>query len=271
MMSHARSVASWRIARTSPGGEVARVLEELRRHGVAKSSVQALGMGSCWEPLDSRGRGLADDASRSSGSGFGHGKDFVFPLLGDKVTVDSADAFTQAALHPNVLQLANEYLGCFARLNYFNVWLNLPTAQTETSSQLWHRDPGDSRIFKMFVLLSEMTDETGAFSYLKGSHFLGKWATLSPPSTHDGASNRSTDSQLERVVPSTQWSTMRAQPAEIVFADTAGLHKGGFVKRGHLLLFVAEYIRRVMEQKPDLLIGDLGTLARDPAARWAVR
>jgi len=93
----------------------------------------------------------------------------------------------------------------------------------------------------MFCLMTDLTPETGAFYYLRGSHVDGKYSQLDVPGTHDGYSLRTTDEQLEQVTDRSDWATVTGRAGTVFFADTCGLHKGGFVKRDRRLLFTAQY------------------------------
>ena len=124
-------------------------------------------------------------------------------------------------------------------------------------------------MLKMFFMISEMTLENGAFSYIPDTQWSGRRATLAPPAIYDGT-ERTLDAQMRQVVPESDWVTVVGGPGTIIFADTRGFHKGGFVHRGRRLLFIANYNRWLFTYRHSR-VNDLGVHADSRAARYAIR
>ena len=56
----------------------------------------------------------------------------------------------------------------------------MPEGSEAVSSQRWHRDPEDRKLCKVFIYLNDVDENAGHFTYVKGSHYLGKWGKLFP-------------------------------------------------------------------------------------------
>ena len=91
-------------------------------------------------------------------------------------------SFIRFFLHPQLLSIASTYLGLQVRLNYMDVWHNIPVCEGEPpiSAELWHRDHEDKRLIKVFVLLSDVDETMGPFTYVKRSQVGGEYGSLFP-------------------------------------------------------------------------------------------
>ena len=168
-------------------------------------------------------------------------KPYLFEMLGRHPEVDGASAFGRFAMHDAIAQVANAYFGMFVRLRFYNVWYNFATTAAATQSQLWHRDPEDRYILKVFVSLSAIDDENGPFTYAPGTHGKGR-EHRQPEFTHrDGGTPRSNDAQMNAVVPSTSWVSGVGPAGTIVFADTRGFHKGGLARSRDRVVYTCEF------------------------------
>lgn len=90
-------------------------------------------------------------------------KPFVVALLDGTPSTDPEDALTGFALDPAVLAVVHGYYGMFVRLRYVDLWHTLVTDAPPTQSQLWHRDPEDRLILKVFVTLEDVDEGAGPF------------------------------------------------------------------------------------------------------------
>ena len=260
--------------------ECARVVNELRENGIAVTDVEKLGlndelikqlMNECSLLAESpHARAIGEDRHDNIS---GVKKSFFFRLLGhDTIHVNQPDIFSRMALDPNLLSIANEYLRCYSRLTRYNVWLNLPSLEDPKSSQLWHRDYGDGVMLKMFLMVSPVNKENGAFSYIPGTQLGGRRRNLDPPVIYElGNRQRTLDEQMREVVPESEWVTPAGGPGTVIFADTSGFHKGGFVQSGRRLLFKAYYTRWICMVGCTVKINNLGELSHSRSAKWATR
>src|SRR5438132_1520841 len=94
-------------------------------------------------------------------------KEFLERLMPSRV--EAGGPFVALALEPQVVALANAYVGMRSYLRGLEMWRNLPTDEPPKLSQLWHRDWDDVVNLKLFVYLSDVTDESGPFTFAPGT------------------------------------------------------------------------------------------------------
>lgn len=280
--NHYLSTLAWCFGRRASAcsGEADRLVSELRQNGIAVTNIERLGLNAdLTSQLMKACQSLAESPDALSIGEDRHDnisgvkKSFFFRLLGhDTIHVNQPDIFSRMALDPNLLSIANEYLRCYSRLTRYNVWLNLPSLEDPKSSQLWHRDYGDGVMLKMFLMVSPVNKENGAFSYIPGTQLGGRRRNLDPPVIYElGNRQRTLDEQMREVVPESEWVTPAGGPGTVIFADTSGFHKGGFVQSGRRLLFKAYYTRWICMVGCTVKINNLGELSHSRSAKWATR
>jgi hypothetical protein len=246
-----RATVSYAVQPPTLANEAARVLECLNRDGVAVTSTQALlGAESCYPELvravDRHEREMAAEIaafreSMIAGTQTAR-KKYILGLLSENRPLDATDIYTRFALQEPIPQIVNAYYGMCVTLCQCNVWHNFVTREAPSQSQLWHRDPEDRYIVKVFVYMVDVDDGSGPFVYAAGSHPKGKLAR-DPAYTHkDGNTPRSDDAQMAAVVPETRWVKCVGARGTMVFADTRGYHKGGLARERDRLLYVCEFL-----------------------------
>jgi Phytanoyl-CoA dioxygenase (PhyH) len=246
---HARPAVQYAISRERPNGLAARLASDLQRDGVVITSAsEFLGGSSCLGELETAVRELeerrAGDIAHARAEidrpGPKTQKPFVLPLLSADEGIDPSRVFTCFALQDPIRQVVNRYFGMYAKLTHTNVWHTVVTSQPPSQSQLWHRDPEDRHILKMFLYLSDVDEGAGPFTYAVGSH--KDPYRIAPHKYLDGETPRSTDSEMAKLVPPQGWVSVTAPKGTLVFADTRGYHKGGLARRSERIAFVAEYL-----------------------------
>jgi phytanoyl-CoA dioxygenase PhyH len=230
--------------------ESARVVAHLKRDGVALTSVAALlGPNSCFEELSAEvahlqkslqdriaaARSLADTSEIEIGK-----KTFLLEYLDHNPALDPRSIYARFALQPNIWHIANAYVGMLTRMRNCNVWHNFASQAQPRESQLWHRDPEDLYIVKVFVYLSDVDQGAGPFTYAPGTHGKGS-VRQKPEYLLEGDTKRSTDAQMAAVVPRDNWVSCTGPRGTIVFADTRGYHKGGLSKERDRVLYTCMF------------------------------
>jgi hypothetical protein len=178
-------------------------------------------------------------------------KMFVFTVLADDTQLDPDSPFAEFALNPAVRDVANDYYGMFAQLRYYDVWRNFKTDAPAMRSQLWHRDREDKGILKVFLYLNDVDEGAGPFTYAPGTHLHGQ-IKKDPPFFYESEKRRnprSTDEQMATVVPQDKWIKGLGKRGTVIFADTAGYHKGGLARERDRLLFNLMYVSPASEAK----------------------
>jgi hypothetical protein len=203
----------------------AELLVELRERGIAVRDFDQVFRGR--STLEELQRRAADPESVVALED----KDFLEKLMPS--AVDIASPYAALALEPQVLALANAYVGMRSFLRALDVWRNKPTEAPPKLSQLWHRDYDDSVCLKLFVYLSDVGPESGPFVYAPGTH---------PHGTRQIAqADRLGDEEMARIVPADEWVVCTGKAGTVVLADTCGYHKGGKPTAGDRLLWTAQY------------------------------
>jgi ectoine hydroxylase-related dioxygenase (phytanoyl-CoA dioxygenase family) len=154
------------------------------------------------------------------------GKEFVVRKYAYDVELDLGDPWLKLGLNRALLDLANAYLGMWAKLEYVDVWYTPPADKSERqSSQRWHRDFNDRHLLKAFLYLVDVDEETGPFEYVPRSapggelDHLWPWKPLGltyPP-----------QDELEQKLAQRSVS-FTAPKGTLIFCNTAGFHRGGF-------------------------------------------
>jgi Phytanoyl-CoA dioxygenase (PhyH) len=228
-----------------------RLLNQLIQNGIVITSVaELLGDTSLFDELEAslrkREGDLADqiDFARNNIDSQGKVKSYLLPLLGSRPLLNPDDIFVRFALQRQLLGIVNGYFGMFAKLRYYNVWHNLATKDEPRESQLWHRDPEDRYILKLFVYFTNIDEGGGPLSYIPGSHTRGAFKVEAPSTAHlEGRTRvrRSDDSQISVVAPKSKWITALGPRGTAVLVDTTGYHKGGWARQRDRILYTCMF------------------------------
>jgi hypothetical protein len=242
----------YKVGGQPPSGEAARVLETLNKHGVAVTSAASLlGGSSLFDELsaavnarEKQMSGAIEQARIAAANPKpGHvQKEFIYPLLGERPTLDVNDIHLRFALHTPLLAIANAYFDMYTRLRYYNVWHTFTTQGEAHSSQLWHADRDDLHyVLKVFVNMSDVDEGAGPFTYAPGTHAKGSRRTPPAHMFKEGNTTRSNDEQMAAVVPRQDWVTSMGPAGTIILADTRGYHKGGLARTRDRIMYTCMF------------------------------
>ena len=163
------------------------------------------------------------------------GKRYLISLIEGQ---EHSDALLRLALDLNLLQTVSLYLGMWPQLQSIDAWLNFPTDGDPKELQLWHRDPEDVKIVKVFVYLNDVDENCGPFSYIPGTHSFGELAHIVPQHRHP---TRVLDDEMKSVIPAKSWLICTGPARTMIVADTLGYHRGGKPTRGKRILITFTY------------------------------
>ena len=238
--------ARWRrrnAARATRLGEIGnpkleRFLDDLTRNGIATGRFEDLfGSTELYEEAESIALERRRHHEESGEQDAESTKPYLTKLLpSSSFSLD--DVLLRIALHPNVLSVANRYMGMRTLLRALDLWLTGPTPGPAIQTQLWHRDGDDLMNVKLFVLFSDVTLAAGPFCYAPRTHPLGDRRTLPERDEH----GRSTDEQVMPIVPESEWIVATGKPGTIVLADTCGYHKQIKPTGEQRLLLMSQYV-----------------------------
>ncbi|MCE9582270.1 MAG: phytanoyl-CoA dioxygenase family protein [Planctomycetes bacterium] len=267
---------AWRRLRRPLSAVQQRVVADLRENGIASVHVDELfEERGTWEEVSRAAEELekthaAEIQHRRDNPDPAKGKDYLFRLLGAKPVLDPDSVFVRLGIHQAVLGMAQAYFGMFVRLNQFNVWHNLPAYNEPKASQLWHTDPEDRQILRLFLYLRDVGPGSGPLSYIPGSHALGR-RQVKPEMFLQDSTMRSTDEQMSKVSPPANWVTATAKQGTMWFVDTRGYHKGGHVRDEDRIVYNAMWTSRA-NTRGEYFVRN-GPLApqADPGVAYALR
>lgn len=171
---------------------------------------------------------------------------FTYLLGGDKnlISRDFENPFLKFVLRDKIISTAALYLKLAPKFNSFYLMSTMvvPPDSPEYLSQRWHRDPEDKKLIKVFLYLNDVDEGTGPFSYIKGTHFGGRWRHLFPQRLPAGS--YPPNGELEKIIPKEDIKICTGRSGTLIFCDTSGLHKGGFSTEKSRLMSMASFVSR---------------------------
>jgi hypothetical protein len=271
---------SYRRSGERPSGEAARVLGDLQRDGVAMTSVSALlGSDDLLVEMQQAAAQLEQDkieeitATREAAAARGDvgKKTYLVELLGGIATADPCSPWARVALAPGVRSVSNGYFGMLTQVRDYNVWRNVASDSPLRESQLWHRDwREDHYVLKAFVLLEDVDEGKGPFTYVPGTHVRGA-RRVEPATAQEGQHRRANDEQMEAVVARDEWFVGTGPAGTILFADTTGWHKGGSARTGDRLLYTCLFGSQAGDKRRRLRLNpELDLQQQDPETLFAL-
>jgi hypothetical protein len=166
------------------------------------------------------------------------GKNFLVTLIKPSTEHLADGPILKLALDPKLLEVISSYLGLWPRLYQIHSWLNYPTEEPPQASQMWHRDPEDIKLIKVFIYLVDVDKDTGPFTFIPRTHSFGEFAGQVPQHkdrkrVEDNEMNPTLSPDLHRVCTGPE-DTM-------ILADTVGYHRGGKPRSNNRLLLTFTY------------------------------
>ncbi|MEY2404618.1 MAG: hypothetical protein QOD38_2169 [Acidimicrobiaceae bacterium] len=221
----------------SATSEVARILVELQSEGVATSSIDALPSA---RPAFDALRAMVPDNDSTGRSGVD--EEGPISLLGNLPRLSHTHPSLALTMAPELLAVADGFFGLSVQVVECKLWRSVPISGEPSGAQLWHRDrPADRRMLKCFVYLNDVGPEGGPFGYIPGTQPGGALHDIAPAATPSSYVPRVDDDAMAACVPREAWRIATGPSGTIVFANTAGYHRGGFVERGTRLALMCHY------------------------------
>ena len=188
--------------------------------------------------------------------------------------LDFSNPFVRKILDVTVVQITNAYMQMYSTFYYLALNVTAPVGDAAPiASQRWHRDPEDKRVVKMFIYLSDVDTEAGPFTFLKGSQYGGRYSNLFPQKPPNGVYPNAME--LERVVLSEDIQVCTGRAGTVIFADTSGLHKGGYAKTKERIMFTGGFyssacVWPLLFTKSKSFDGDLKKFTSDSSVIYAL-
>jgi hypothetical protein len=273
-LSNRRSRQLYASHRPSLDGAQLRVVNEVHEQGYSVLPFTELFPEPVWEDVSAEGDAFVQATEQGDLQAGGRGKDFLVRRYDEHSTVPLDNPWLSVCLSRKMLDVANEYLQLWSKLEYVDLWYSIPVgADAERkASQIWHRDFNDRHLLKAFLYLSDVDEQSGPFEYVPGSQPGGRYAGVHPWAPM--AIGRISDKELSKHVEPGDVRTFTAPKGTIIFCNTSGLHRGGFAESKPRVLAPVTYcspasLRSLTERNYELPRGtDLQSL--DPVVRYAV-
>jgi hypothetical protein len=133
--------------------------------------------------------------------------------------------------HPEILNLAEAYLGCKPTLDNISCWWSYGERTNAKGTQRFHRDFDSIGGFKVFFYLTNVGSEQGPHEYIIGSHTERKFETGAAIS----------DDLLWRQYERKKACVITGKAGTSFVADTFGIHRGQLPISGKRLILSAQY------------------------------
>lgn len=181
----------------------------------------------------------------------GNSKSYIYSIRDKYDVFDMKNPMVKVAVNDRLMPVVNSYLGLAGDFRYYDIWQTFIANQGPVRSQNWHRDPEDYLMVKVFIYLNDVDETGGPFMYAKGSH--AKGANFKDPEWYkeDGRNaNRSSDENVEKIIPRSDWMTATGKAGTVILADTRGLHKGGFATHNERIMYNSMFVSPSSYFKP---------------------
>lgn len=143
--------------------------------------------------------------------------------------LEQSDSYCDIWLDPYLLSIICNYMGMVPQLTEAYVRRNFP-AKHKTMNHFWHRDMNHhSHLLKMFVFLTNCSEDTGPHEYIRGS------CTEKDKINILNNKRYYQDNELDKIYPlNSKDRILSTVPAgTIIIEDTRGLHRANIPKYGY--------------------------------------
>jgi len=163
-----------------------------------------------------------------TGDHIGAPSGITYVNISDLLKKESVISFCE---HPLLLDIADQYLGCRSKIAGVASWRSRFVGDRSANAQLFHRDLDALKWLKVFIYLTDVTDQNGPHVYVKKTHKLNKFLSFRRIWDDEIVS-----SGLEEV-------HIKGLKGTVIVADSFGLHKGLAPKEGHRAILQVTYCR----------------------------
>lgn len=249
-----------------------RVVGDLKANGIAFARLDEFFEPDFFERIRSEFDACKQAFKRRNDLG---GKTVFLDTIQKGCVLNGEDATSRFLAKPEFASIAAAYLGMVPRFVGSSFWHTRQAPASERQySQLWHRDYNDRQLVKVFLYLTDVGPENGYFEYMAGSHRYGRYGGKFDRIGANGyraypeqaAVSRIADilpvfetaalSQAQRSGGSAPWHgkpgivRCTAPAGMLIFADTFGLHRGGYVESGFRDMVMSTFSTNFNIHKP---------------------
>lgn len=216
-----------------------------------------------------------DAFNAKRGNGALKGKEVFLDTIHKAHTFVPNDPVSQYLAAPAFAAISCRYMNMVPRYVGSSFWHTKPAPSDDrVYSQMWHRDYNDRRLVKIFLYLNDVGDNNGFFEYMTGTHIHGPQGKSFDQIGPDGFRAYPDQQAIEKLandagtlklsdVPKDKHSgdaapwhgkikvvQCQAPAGTLIFADTFGVHRGGYVKAGHRDMIMSTYSTHYNVHKP---------------------
>lgn len=163
----------------------------------------------------------------------------------DAADVLAAPHLLALANRPELLALAESFLGCKPTIGYLAAWWSYAANDGAQAAENFHRDVDDLRFLKLFVYLTDVAADQGPHVYVRGSARSKQLSSI----------RRFSDSEVEAAFGRDAITTIAGKAGDAFLENTFGLHKGTPVQQAYRLIFQVVYTLSPLPYAPRHPIG----------------
>jgi hypothetical protein len=252
LLSNRQSRSLYNADRPSLDAVQRRVVDHIRERGYAEANFDELFSPDDWRFLDAQAVEFIEETEKHIDQlRQRKGKSFLVRKYdySRNNALGLNDPWLRLCLSPTLLDIGNEFLGMWSKLEYVDLWYSIPVVSDagRKASQAWHRDFEDSHLLKVFLYLRDVDDKTGPFEFVAGSQIGGPLAHIDPwqPTgiavSERGAALEELDRRIKSEVPRDRIQTFTRPKGTLIFCNTTGLHRGGFAEERPRVLATLAY------------------------------
>jgi len=153
----------------------------------------------------------------------------VAPYI-DSVIV-AAPHLLEIANHPSVLAIVQKVLGCKPTISNLGLWWSLTGHSKPEEAENYHRDVDEWHFIKLFVYLTDVTENSGPHKFMRGSHRKPKLLPI----------RRYQDDEVHGVFGKGNEMVFTGKAGTCFLENTFGFHKGQLPISENRLVFQAQY------------------------------
>jgi hypothetical protein len=150
----------------------------------------------------------------------------------DQKDVITINEIQKIVTDPFILNIAQNYLKCKPILSQTNFWIS--KSGSTDQSNYFHQDYDDVNFLKIFIYLTDVDENNGSHSYVKGS--LNNMIT---PENYSPSTRINDNFIYEKY--GNNVLNICGKKGTIIFENTNGFHKGNILKNGYRFMLQLQY------------------------------
>lgn len=255
-----------------------RIVADLKANGIALARLEEFFERDFLDAMRADFRAYQADFEASSRRS-DRGKAIFLDTVHKAHTFEDDSATSRFLAEPRFAAIAAAYMAMVPRFVGSSFWHTRQAPASERIySQTWHRDYNDRRLVKIFLYLTDVGPENGYFEYMTDSHGRGRFGRRFDRTGVDGYRAYPEQAPVSRLAEGLPLYETAKLPAEqltgsaapwhgrpsvvrctapagtLIFADTFGLHRGGFVEEGHRDMVMSTFSTNFNIHKPHFAV-----------------